>query len=65
MAFIIDVSDSMSDDMDKVKQYIDLIMNEQVSKNVSATFIVTTFADPSKLSVTSIEMNHEIIIGLE
>lgn len=46
IAFVIDTSDSMSDDMNKVKHYISQLMTEQMKQNHPVTYIVAPFADP-------------------
>ncbi|KAL5252819.1 hypothetical protein ACHWQZ_G015553 [Mnemiopsis leidyi] len=45
MAFVIDTSSSMQNDMGKVREYIKQLMLEQKKAGVDAEFIVTTFAD--------------------
>ena len=45
MAFVIDTSSSMKNDMGKVREYIKQLMLEQKKAGVDAEFIVTTFAD--------------------
>ena len=45
MAFVIDTSSSMKDDMKNVRAYIQQLILEQQKAGVEAEFIVTTFAD--------------------
>lgn len=46
MAFVIDTSSSMANDMAQVKQYILELVLEQERAGVKAEYTVTTFADP-------------------
>ena len=45
IAFVIDISSSMQDDMDNVRLYISKLVEEKQRSGVEAEFIVTTFAD--------------------
>ncbi|KAL5246940.1 hypothetical protein ACHWQZ_G018971 [Mnemiopsis leidyi] len=47
MSFVIDSSSSMANDMGHVRTYIEQLLVEQERSGTDATFIVTTFADPS------------------
>ena len=47
MAFVIDTSSSMANDMVHVIKYITQLLVEQERSGADATFIVTTYADPS------------------
>jgi len=46
MAFVIDTSSSMENDMSHVREYIEQLLLEQERSGVSAVYIVTTYADP-------------------
>ena len=45
MAFVIDTSGSMANDMDHVKRYIRSLLVEQARSGVPATYVVTPFAE--------------------
>jgi len=47
MAFVIDSSSSMANDMGHVRKYISQLLVEQETSGADAVYIVTTFADPS------------------
>jgi len=47
MAFVIDSSSSMANDLGHVKKYIRQLLVEQTRSGVDATYIVTTFSDPN------------------
>ena len=51
MAFVIDTSSSMKDDMTNVRKYIQELILEQQKAGVEAEFIVTTFADNPGISI--------------
>ena len=51
MAFVIDTSSSMKDDMTNVRKYIQELILEQQKAGVKAEFIVTTFADNPGMSM--------------
>ena len=53
MAFVIDTSSSMADDMAQVKSYIRELILEQEKSGVQADYTVTTFADPCKFDTCS------------
>ena len=56
MAFVIDTSSSMKNDMGKVREYIKQLMLEQKKAGVDAEFIVTTFADdPGKRALLKLK----------
>ena len=49
MAFVIDTSSSMVNDISKVKDYIRrIVIEQQQARTGRAKYIVTTFADPCK-----------------
>ena len=47
MAFVIDSSSSMANDLGHVKKYITQLLVEQERAKADATYVVTTFADPA------------------
>jgi hypothetical protein len=55
MAFVIDSSSSMANDLGHVRKYIRELLAEQQSSKAEAVYIVTTFADPS-IGVTRVRI---------
>ncbi len=47
MAFVIDTSSSMENDMGHVREYINQLVVEQERSGADAVYVVTTFADPN------------------
>ncbi|XP_063678607.1 uncharacterized protein LOC134814427 [Bolinopsis microptera] len=60
MAFVIDTSSSMKDDMKNVRAYIQQLILEQQKAGVEAEFIVTTFAD-NPATIRTFKTSHDIM----
>ena len=65
MAFVIDTSSSMANDITQVKQYIRQLVNEQEKAGVSAQYSVTTFADPDVFGPEVFQTKENLMRKLE